>query len=128
MPQFRSMREDGTPVCSYPTWRETLPNGRSYDTLDMALTDRDNFGPVTVPEGFLFLMGDNRDNSQDSRVRELVGFVPEDMLVGRAQILFFSIDQTASFVKPWTWFTAIHYSRIFDSISPVRPPEQETTP
>ena len=63
-----------------------------------------------------------------SRVRELVGFVPEDMLVGRAQILFFSVDQTAEFIKPWTWFTAIRYSRIFDSIGPVRPPEEEPQP
>ena len=105
---------------------ETLPGGimhRIYEESDSEALD--NTQEYVVPEGHYFMMGDNRDNSQDSRVRELVGFVPEDMLVGRAEILFFSVDQSANLVKPWTWFTAIRYSRIFDTIGPVRPPEEE---
>lgn len=103
---------------------ETLPGGIMhfiYEESDSAPLD--NTQEYVVPEGHYFLMGDNRDNSQDSRVGNLVGFVPEDNLVGRADILFFSIDQSASFLKPWTWFTAIRYGRIFDAIGPVRPSE-----
>jgi signal peptidase I len=118
MPQFRSMRDDGTPVCSYPTYRETLPNGRSYDTLDMALTDRDNFGPVTVPDGFLFLMGDNRDNSMDSRVPPEVGglgMVPWENIVGRAEFTTFSLDGSQS-LNPLTWPGALRGDRAFQSL------------
>jgi signal peptidase I len=118
MPQFRGLRADGVPVCRYPTWRETLPNGRTYDTLDMALTDRDNFGPVTVPEGFLFLMGDNRDNSMDSRVPPEVGglgMVPWENIVGRAEFTTFSLDGSQS-LNPLTWPGALRGDRAFLSL------------
>lgn len=106
---------------------ETLPGGvmhKIYEESDSEpLDDTEAF---IVPEGHYFMMGDNRDNSQDSRVQELVGFVPFDNLVGRAQILFFSVDGTAtSLFRPWTWFTAIRYSRILDMIGPVRPKEPD---
>lgn len=104
---------------------ETLPGGtmhRIYEESDSEALD--NTQVFEVPAGHYFMMGDNRDNSQDSRVTELVGFVPKENLVGRAQILFFSIDSTASIFKPWTWFTAIRYDRIFDSIGPVSAPEK----
>lgn len=102
---------------------ETLPGGvmhKIYEESDSEALD--NTDEVTVPEGHFFMMGDNRDNSQDSRV---IGVVPEDNLVGRADILFFSIEDTASIFKPWTWFGAIRYNRIFHTVGPVRPAEPE---
>ncbi len=101
---------------------ETLPGGimhRIYEKSDNEMLD--NTAEYKVPAGHYFLMGDNRDNSQDSRVQNLVGFVPYDNLVGRADILFFSVDQKAALLKPWTWVTSIRFSRIFDKIGPVRP-------
>ncbi len=100
---------------------ETLPDGamhRVYEESDEGALD--NTPSYTVPEGHYFLMGDNRDNSQDSRVQELVGFVPLENIVGRADFLFFSVDKDASLFKPWRWPVDIRYSRIFDGINPVR--------
>ena len=77
---------DGSDGCSFPRFRETLPNGRSYDVLDTADLPKDNWGPQIVPEGHLFLMGDNRDNSEDSRFDQLeggLGMLPVENLVGR---------------------------------------------
>jgi signal peptidase I len=118
MPQFRAMRADSTPICRFPTFRETLPGGRQYDTLDMALTDRDNFGPVTVPDGFLFLMGDNRDNSMDSRVPPEIGglgLVPYENIVGRAEFITFSLDGSQT-LNPLTWWGAMRGDRAFQSL------------
>jgi signal peptidase I len=69
-----------------------------------------------VPPAHFFAMGDHRDNSQDSRDLQSVGFVPFENIVGRAQILFFSTDGTANFFLPWTWFTAARYSRLLDAV------------
>jgi signal peptidase I len=103
---------------------ETLPDGtlhRIWEESDNAALD--NTDAYKIPEGHYFMMGDNRDNSQDSRVQTLVGFVPFENFVGRADLIFFSIDETANLFKPWSWFSAIRYDRIFDRISPVRPSE-----
>jgi signal peptidase I len=108
---------------------ETLPGGtmhRIYEVSDNEALD--NTEEFTVPPGHYFMMGDNRDNSQDSRVQELVGFVPAQNLVGRADIIFFSIDETASIFKPWTWPGAIRYSRILGGINPVRASEAGNAP
>lgn len=114
--QFTEKLADGRFACRYPRFRETLPNGVSYDVLDLGIREQDTTAPVVVPEGRLFLMGDNRDNSMDSRFPAVpgqgVGLVPVDNLAGRASFMFFSTDGTASWIKPWTWFTAARWSRI----------------
>ena len=106
--------------CRYARFRETLPSGRSYAVLDFGLTPQDDFGPVIVPEGTIFVMGDNRDNSQDSRFPAMpgggVGLVPQDNLVGRASAIMWSTDGSAEWLLPWTWFTAARWDRIGESL------------
>lgn len=113
---FVDKTKDGTAVCRYPRYRETLPGGRSYEILDFGPTPQDDTPPVVVPEGMMFLMGDNRDNSQDSRFPARpgggIGLVPQDNLVGRAAIMMWSTDGSVEWLKPWTWFTAARWSRI----------------
>jgi signal peptidase I len=109
-------------ACVYPTYRETLPNGASYRVIDQVNNNiADNFPATKVPPGKLFLMGDNRDDSLDSRFSVAeggIGLVPVENLVGRATILFWSTDGSASYFKPWTWFTALRGNRIGRSLSP----------
>jgi signal peptidase I len=114
--RFAERRSDGSFACRYPQFRETLPSGVSYRVLDLGLEPQDTTEPVIVPEGHLFMMGDNRDNSMDSRYPAVpgqgVGLVPVENLVGRASFMFFSTDGTAEWIKPWTWFTAARWGRI----------------
>ena len=96
-------------------WRETLPNGVSYDTLDLTPNGiGDNTREFVVPAGHYFMMGDNRDNSTDSRFS--VGFVPEDHLVGRANIIFFSISDGASPLEVWKWPGSLRPSRFLSMV------------
>lgn len=101
--------------CMFPAYLETLPGGPSYTVLDQAATEADDFGPVRVPADHVFLMGDNRDDSLDSRFPAStggIGMVPTSDLIGRASFTFWSTDGSASWVKPWTWFSALRASRI----------------
>jgi signal peptidase I len=94
-------------------WRETLPNGVSYDTLDLTPNSiGDNTREFEVPAGHYFMMGDNRDNSTDSRFS--VGYVPYENLVGRANIIFFSIAGGASPLEIWRWPSELRPSRLLN--------------
>jgi len=98
-------------------YRETLPNGVSYIThnlVDSNYPGADNTSVYTVPARHYFMMGDNRDNSSDSRFPSPVGFVPYENLVGRATILFFSHTDQASIWKFWRWPVVIRWNRIFN--------------
>jgi signal peptidase I len=98
-----------------PVFRETMDNGVNYDTLDESPDTRgDNTREFIVPEGHYFMMGDNRDNSADSRFD--VGFVPAQNLVGRASMIFFSLGNDTSFREIWKWPTNLRYDRIFKSV------------
>ena len=111
---------DGTGMCSYRRFRETLPNGRSYEVLDFGLAQGDSFEPAIVPEGRMFVMGDNRDNSRDSRfpaaAGDAVGMVPQDLLVGEATIIMWSTNGSAEWIKPWTWFSATRWGRLGETL------------
>ena len=100
-------------------YEETLPNGKSYITYDFGPDgDVDNTGVFVVPEGSYFFMGDNRDNSLDSRVpAEIgVGYVPAENLVGKARIIMLSWNKGASLFKPWTWVLDARPSRFFHTL------------
>ena len=108
--------------CLYPAYRETLPGGPSYAVIDQVEGMGDDFPPTRVPAGRVFLMGDNRDDSADSRVPLAaggIGMVPQERLIGRAQFTFWSTDGSASWFKPWTWFSALRSERIGKSYSGV---------
>ena len=104
--------EDGSKIKRFS---ETLPEGKKITVLDQYPdTPQDNTGIYVIPEGHYFMMGDNRDNSQDSRFLNAVGYVPEENLVGKAKIIFFS-DRT-SFWKFWNWGNDVRWKRIFKII------------
>jgi signal peptidase I len=105
--------EDGV-VQRVKQYRETLPNGVIYTTLD--LTENgfyDNTPVYTVPPDHYFMMGDNRDNSTDSRVLSQVGYVPFENLIGKAQIIFFSIKDGTHAWEVWRWPWEVRWGRLF---------------
>lgn len=121
---LRRIEEEGIPT-TVMEYIETLPDGimhRIYEESD----DRplDNTPEYVVPEGHYFAMGDNRDNSQDSRVQNLVGFIPLRNIVGQASFIFFSTNGTASAFEVWKWPWTVRYSRLFRGIEPVHPPAE----
>jgi signal peptidase I len=100
-------------------YRETLPGGKTIITNDFGPNDNelDNTDVYVVPEGHYFMMGDNRDNSLDSRVPPEaggVGYVPAENLEGKAQIILLSWKKGASILKPWTWLLNAQPSRFFN--------------
>jgi len=113
-------------------YRETLPGGRTHEIIEQSDEasldnvpclefDRTQYrclrvGEFVVPEGHVFAMGDNRDNSQDSRVLNAVGFIPIENLVGRAEFIFFSVDGSAAWWEVWAWPFAIRWSRLFSAV------------
>jgi signal peptidase I len=120
--RFQHPGPDGRLYCALPVFRETLPNGKSYDTIDQASTSADNYGPVTVPPGRVFLMGDNRDDSADSRVPidggGLGGPIPWENLGGRAEFITFSSDGSWRWYNPVSWFRALRGGRAGTSLRP----------
>ena len=117
---FRVRGPDGGMYCRVPVVRETLPSGRSYEIVDLGRSIEDNFGPIRVPAGHLWLMGDNRDDSADSRVPEwqggLGGPVPWENIGGRAEFITFSLDGTTVWWNPLTWFEALRPGRAGTSL------------
>jgi signal peptidase I len=114
------MSDDGKAYCRLPIVRETLPGGPSYDTIDLGPSQGDNFGPVSIAPGHVFLMGDNRDRSADSRFslaeQGLGGPVPWENIGGRAEFITFSLDGTTELLNPLSWFRALRGGRAGDSL------------
>lgn len=126
--RFSQAGADGKPYCRLPVYRETLPSGRSYDTIDTGPSPEDDYGPVTVPPDHVFLMGDNRDNSADSRVDStgggLGGPVPWENIGGRAEFITFSYDGSSKWLNPITWFSALRGGRAGTSLHPAEAPKR----
>ncbi|MGX7894710.1 signal peptidase I [Tsuneonella sp. HG222] len=119
---FRTVLPSGKVVFEPPTYRETLPNGASYLVIDDREQELDNYPETLVPEGHVFLMGDNRDHSADSRAQSgwsqgLGGPVPIENIGGRAEFLTFSLDGSATW-NPLTWWQSLRPGRAWTTLRP----------
>ncbi len=112
-PIVNAMSDDGP--YRVPRYRETLPGGKSYYVLDcIAEGPSDNTPVYVVPPRHYFMMGDNRDNSDDSRAE--VGYVPAEDVEGKAVLIFFSINSSAQWWELWKWPWSIRYDRLLTVI------------
>ena len=122
-PTFLITGETGQQVCRVPVYRETMPNGANYLIIDHMNQPLDNFDEMLVPDGHVFVMGDNRDHSADSREldssRGLLGPVPLENVGGRAEFITFSLDGTTTF-NPVTWFTSLREGRAWTTLRPTK--------
>jgi signal peptidase I len=123
---YRVTDPDGKIFFEPPTWRETLPNGATYLVIDHREQMLDDYGPYVVPEGHVFVMGDNRDESADSRARAIESGlgdgVPLANIGGRAEFITFSLDGSTTW-NPVSWFTSLRGNRAWTTL---RPPLAET--
>ncbi|MBM3507609.1 MAG: signal peptidase I [Alphaproteobacteria bacterium] len=101
-------------------YRERTPEGAGFDTIDRYRSAQDDTEVFLVAPGHYFMMGDNRDNSRDSRFLNEVGQVPAENLVGRAELLFFSTKGTARLWEVWKWPATIRYTRLLTTLRPAR--------
>jgi signal peptidase I len=112
----------GIPMSMQIGYMESLPRGPGQAPVEHCIIKVGDDGPLDntpvyeVPPGDYFGMGDNRDNSQDSRVLSAVGYIPAENLVGRAKFVFFSTNGDARWWEVWKWPFAIRYGRLFHGI------------
>lgn len=115
---YEAVNDDGS-ILKAAQYIETLPNGVKHliiKQLPFGEAHYDNTPVYTVPEGHFFMMGDNRDGSEDSRSQKVIGYIPRENLVGRASFIFFSTGGHTALWEVWKWPFTAHYSRIFQGI------------